>query len=83
MSDGAQITEEELTNKWGQVNHMCLEWMEDKELLNDWLPLMEEVVGILEEAYHKSFQLFESGHFKREPILGKLRDLLSCAMSEV
>ncbi len=36
---------------------------------------MEEVVGILEEAYHKSFQLFKSGHFKREPILGKLRDL--------
>ncbi len=35
MSDGAQITEEELTNEWGQVDCMCLEWMEDKELLDD------------------------------------------------
>jgi len=44
---------------------------------------MEEVVRIPKEAYRKSFQLFESGHFKREPILDKLRHALIGAMSEV
>ena len=55
MSDGAQITEEELMYKWGLVDSLRLEWREDKELLDDWLPLMEEVVGIPKEAYRKSF----------------------------
>ncbi len=44
---------------------------------------MEEVVSILEEAYRQSFQLFESGQFKREPILGQLRRALITAMSEL
>ncbi len=80
MLDGAKITEEELT-KCSWVDRPRLLWMEDQELLDDWLPLMEEVVGILEEAYRKSYQLFESGQFKREPILDHLRHALITAIS--
>ena len=82
MSNGYQITEEELTG-WGRVDHPRWLWMEDQELLDDWLPLMEEVVGILEEAYRKSFQLLQSGQFQREPILGQLRHALITAISEL
>ena len=82
MSNGYQITEEELI-KCNWVDRPRLLWMEDQELLDDWLPLMEEVVGILEEAYRKSFQLFESGQFQREPILGQLEHALMTAISEL
>ena len=82
MSNGYEITEEELT-KCNWVDRPRLLWMEDQELLDDWLPLMEEVVGILEEAYRKSFQLLQSGQFQREPILGQLRHALITAISEL
>ncbi len=80
MSNGYQITEEELTG-WGRVDRPHLKWMEDQELLDNWLPFMEEVVGIIDEAYRKSYQLFESGQFKREPILDHLRHALITAIS--
>ena len=83
MSNGYQITQEELKSEWYVVDRPRLEWMDEQELLDDWIPLMEEVVGILEEAYRKSFQLFESGQFKREPILGQLRHVLITAISEL
>ena len=83
MSNGHQITQEELKSEWYVVDRPRLEWMDEQELLDDWIPLMEEVVGILEEAYRKSFQLFESGQFQREPILGQLRHALITAISEL
>ncbi len=83
MSNGYQITQEELDYEWYVVDRPHLEWMDEQELLDDWLPLMGEVVGILEEAYRKSFQIFESGQFKREPILDQLRRALITAMSEL
>ena len=58
--------------------------MDDENLLDDWIPLMEEVAGILEEAYRKSYQLFESSdQFEIEPILRTLRELLITAMAEL
>ncbi len=84
MSDGHQITEEELMRQWDRVDPQHLEWMGDEDLWDDWLPLMEEVVGILEEAYRKSYQLFESSdQFKSEPILRKIRKLWITAMAEL
>ncbi len=83
MSNGYQITQEELDYEWDVVDRPHLECMDVQGLLDDWLPLMEEVVDILEEAYRKSFQIFESGHFTREPILGQLRHVLITALSEL
>ena len=84
MSDGYQITEEELRHEWDRVDRQCLEWMGDEDLWDDWLPLMEEFVSILEDAYRKSCQLFESSdQFKSEPILRKIRELLISAMAEL
>ncbi len=84
MSYGYQITEEELTQEWCLVDRPCLKWMEDEDLLDGWLPLMEEVVGIFEEAYRKLYQLFESSdQYKREPILDHLRYALITAISEL
>ena len=53
MSNGHQITQEELKSEWYVVDRPRLEWMDEQELLDDWIPLMEEVVGILKEAYRK------------------------------
>ena len=83
MSNGHQITQEELKSEWYVVDRPRLEWMDEQELLDDWIPLMEEVVGILKEAYRKSLQIFESGQLTREPILGQLRRALITAMSEL
>ena len=80
MSNGYQITEEE------RDTLVCprLECMGAQELLDVWLlPLVQEVGGILEEAYRTSHQLFESGQFQREPILGQLRHALITAISEL
>jgi hypothetical protein len=55
-----------------------------QELLDVWLlPLVQEVGGILEEAYRTSHQLFERGQFQREPILGQLEHALMTAISEL
>ena len=83
MSNGYQITQEELKSEWYVVDRPRLEWMDEQELLDDWIPLMEEVVSILEEAYRKSYQLFESGQFQREPILGQLEHALITTISEL
>ncbi len=84
MSNGAKITEEELDYERDMVIRPRLECMDAQELLDVWLlPLVEEVVGIIEEAYRKSYQLFESGQFQREPILDHLRHALITAISEL
>ena len=80
MSNGYQITEEERD----MLVRPRLECIDAQELLDVWLlPLVEEVGGILEEAYRTSYQLFESGQFKREPILGQLGHALITAISEL
>jgi hypothetical protein len=38
--------------------------LQDKECLDNWLPLIEEVVGVIGYAYCSSFRLLESGNFK-------------------
>jgi hypothetical protein len=81
MSNGYQITEEERD----MLVRPRLECIDAQELLDVWLlPLVEEVGGILEEAYRTSYELFESGQFKgEEPILGQLRHALITAISEL
>jgi hypothetical protein len=79
MSYGHQLTEEEMT-KCNWVDRPRLLWMEDQELLDDWMiPLVEEVVGILEKAH----QLFESGQFQRERILNQFEHTLMTAITEL
>jgi hypothetical protein len=54
-----------------------------QELLDVWLlPLVQEVGGILEEAYRTSHQLFERGQGE-ERILGQLQHALMTAISEL
>ena len=79
MSNGYQITEEE------RDMLVCprLECMDAQELLDVWLlPLVQEVGGILEEAYRTSHQLFERGQGE-ERILGQLQHALMTAISEL
>ena len=84
MSNEHQVTQEELDHKRDRVVCPRLECMGAQELLDVWLlPLVEEVGGILEKAYRTSHQLFESGQFQREPILGQLEHALITAISEL
>jgi hypothetical protein len=54
-----------------------------QELLDVWLlPLVQEVGGILEEAYRTSHQLFERGQGE-ERILGQLQHALMTAITEL
>ncbi len=80
MSNGCQITQKEQD----RVVRPRLECIDAQELLDVWLlPLVKEVGGILEKAYRTSHQLFESGQFQREPILGQLEHALITAISEL
>jgi hypothetical protein len=84
MSNGYQTTQEELDCERDMVVRPRLECIDAQELLDVWLlPLVEEVGGILEKAYRTSYQLFESGQFQREPILGQLEHALITAISEL
>jgi hypothetical protein len=74
------ITEEELSCARALVN--C-EPFQDRDRLDDWLRIMDEVVGAIAYAYRSSFQLLESNNFKDESILGLLRTVYTCAMAEV
>ena len=74
------ITEEELCIARFLVNR---EPFQDRECLDDWLWIMEEVVDNIEIVYHSSFCLLESNNFKDESLLGLLRALYIIAMAEV
>jgi hypothetical protein len=78
-----EITEEELLNEWGRVSCTHLEWLEDKERLNNWILIMEDVVKAVQDAYRMSFRLLESGNFKNEPNLDNLRNVLISLMAEL
>jgi hypothetical protein len=77
------ITKEELSWARDGVNRTRLERMEDKELLDDWIPIMEDVVKTVEDAYRTSFKLLKSGNFKKEPNLNNLRHVLISMMAKL
>jgi len=80
MSNGYQITEEE------RDTLICprLECMGAQELLDVWLlPLVQEVGGILEEAYRTSHQLLPRGGQGEERTLGLLQHKLMTAITEL
>ena len=72
MSNGYQITEKE------RDMLVCPRWecMGAQELLDIWLlPLVQEVGGILEEAYRSSHQLLQRGGQGEERILGQTKNM--------
>jgi len=61
-----------------------LECMEIKELFDDWVPAMEDVVKAVEDAYRTSLQLLnKDGNLQNEPQLNNLRQVLICMMAEL
>jgi len=80
MSNGYQITEKE------RDVLVCPRWecMGAQELLDVWLlPLVQEVGGILEEAYCTSHQLLPRGGQGEERTLGLLQHKLMTAITEL
>ena len=80
MPNGYQITEKE------RDVLVCPRWecMGAQELLDVWLlPLVQEVGGILEEAYCTSHQLLPRGGQGEERTLGLLQHKLMTAITEL
>jgi hypothetical protein len=80
MSNGYQITEKK------RDTLVCPRWecMGAQELLDVWLlPLVQEVGGILEEAYCTSHQLLPRGGQGEERTLGLLQHQLMTAITEL
>ncbi len=67
MSNGYQITQEELDYEWDVVDRPRLECMDEQELLDDWLPLMEEVVGILKKPIASRFKSLKVAILQENP----------------
>ena len=77
------ITQEELSRAQNAVDRSHLECMEIKELFDDWVPAMEDVVKAVEDAYRTSFKLLKGGNLQNEPQLNNLRQVLICMMAEL
>ena len=78
------ITQEELSRAQNVVDRSHLECMEIKELFDDWVPAMEDVVKAVEDAYRTSLQLLnKDGNLQNEPQLNNLRQVLICMMAEL
>jgi hypothetical protein len=75
-----EITKKQLSYARVLVN--C-EPFQDRERLDNWLQIMEEVVEDIGIVYRSSFCLLESNNFKDESLLGLLRALYIIAMAEV
>jgi hypothetical protein len=74
------ITEEELSyaqNLWRRQR------LPNPERLDDWLRVMEEIVGVIGSAYCSSFKLLKSNHVKNESLLELLRAVYTSVMAEV
>ena len=79
-----RITQEELSRAQNIVDRSHLECMEIKELFDDWVPAMEDVVKAVEDAYRTSLQLLnKDGNLQNEPQLNNLRQVLICMMAEL
>ena len=79
-----RITQEELSRAQNVVDRSHLECMEIKELFDDWVPAMEDVVKAVEDAYRTSLQLLsKDGNLQNEPQLNNLRQVLICMMAEL
>ena len=79
-----RITQEELSRAQNVVDCSHLECMEIKELFDDWVPAMEDVVKAVEDAYRTSLQLLnKDGNLQNEPQLNNLRQVLICMMAEL
>ena len=79
-----RITQEELSRAQNAVDRSHLECMEIKELFDDWVPAMEDVVKAVEDAYRTSLQLLnKDGNLQNEPQLNNLRQVLICMMAEL
>jgi hypothetical protein len=79
-----RITQEELSRAQNVVDRSHLEDMEIKELFDDWVPAMEDVVKAVEDAYRTSLQLLnKDGNLQNEPQLNNLRQVLICMMAEL
>jgi len=78
-----EITEEELSYAQDIWNR---EPSPDEERLDDWLLVMEEIVGIIGYTYYSTFQLLESKNVNNNCLyclLEALRALYIFAMAEV
>ena len=75
-----EITEEELSYAQDIWNR---EPSPDEERLDDWLLVMEEIVGIIGYTYYSTFQLLKSNNLKNESLLEALRGMYIFAMAEV
>jgi hypothetical protein len=75
-----EITEEELLYAQDLWNR---EPSPDEERLDDWLLVMEEIVGIIGYTYHSTFRLLESNNVNNKCLLEALRALYIFAMAEV
>ena len=75
-----EITEEELSYAQDIWNR---EPSPDEERLDDWLLVMEEIVGIIGYTYYSTFQLLESTNVNNNCLLEALRALYIFAKAEV
>ena len=75
-----EITEEELSYAQDIWNR---EPSPDEERLDDWLLVMEEIVGIIGYTYYSTFRLLERNNLNHKLLLRALRALYIHAMAEV
>jgi hypothetical protein len=75
-----EITEEELSYAQDFWNGKP---SPDEEQLDDWLRVMEEIVGTIGYTYFSSFRLLERNNFNHALLLCALRSLYIHAMAEV
>ena len=75
-----EITEEELSYAQDLWNR---EPFPDRERLDNWIRVMEEVVGTIGYTYCLTFQLFERNNLNHKSLLDALRALYIHAMAEV
>ena len=75
-----EITEEELLYSQDLWNR---EPFPDREHLDNWIRVMEEVVGTIRYTYCLTFQLLESNNLNHKSLLDALRALYIHAMDEV
>ena len=74
-----EITEEELSHAQDFWNG---DSSPDEERLDDWLRVMEEIVGTIGYTYFSSFRLLERNNFNHALLLRALRSLYIHTMAE-
>jgi len=78
-----EISEKEIKKADFEVDYACINFLSEWQVLSKWASTKEEIIGIIKDAYNKSFWLLQKHDLHENFILFEFRHMLCRQMAKV